>query len=105
MPVQPLTIIPQFPSTIQTTDYAQFGMISEPEQSHGTALGEMVALVDIIREPTLARIYTAIRHTGPKSVNEIVDELDVPERTAYDSVYNLGESGFLQTTTDTYGSG
>lgn len=75
--------------------------MSKPEQSHGTALGEMVSLVDIIREPTLARMYTIIRRTGPKSVSEIVDELDVPERTAYDYVHKLEDAGLLQTTTDT----
>lgn len=74
--------------------------MSKPERSHGTALGEMVSLVEIIREPTLARIYTTIRRTGPKSVGEIVEELDVPERTAYDYVHTLEDAGFLQPSTE-----
>ena len=59
------------------------------------------AFVDIIREPTLARIYTSVRRTGPKSVGDLIDELDIPERTAYDYVHKLDNAGFLQATTDT----
>jgi DNA-binding MarR family transcriptional regulator len=75
--------------------------MSQPEQYHGTALNEMISLVDIIREPTLARIYTFIRCTGPQSVRDIVDDLEIPERTAYEYVNKLVDAGFLQTTTDT----
>lgn len=75
--------------------------MSKPEHAHGTALSEMVSLVDVIQKPTLARIYTAIRRTGPKSVGEIVEELNVPERTAYDYVYTLEDGGFLQSVSET----
>lgn len=75
--------------------------MSKTDRSHGTALGEMVSLVDLIREPTLARIYTAVRRTGPTSVGELVDELDVPERTAYEYVHTLEDAGFLQPTSET----
>lgn len=75
--------------------------MSKTDQSHGTALGEMVSLVDIIREPTLARIYTVIRRAGPTSVGELVDELDVPERTAYEYVHTLEDAGFLEPTAET----
>lgn len=75
--------------------------MSKSDRSHGTALGEMVSLVDIIREPTLARIYTTVRRTGPKSVGEIVAELDMAERTAYDYVHKLEDAGFLQPTAET----
>lgn len=76
--------------------------MSQSEQYHGTALGEMISLVEIIREPTLARLYTAVRRTGPKSVRDLVDELDIPERTAYDYVNKLNDAGFLQTIPDTH---
>lgn len=75
--------------------------MAQSEQYHGTALGEMITLVEIIREPTLARIYTAVRRTGPMSVRDIVNELGVPKRTAYDYMDKLADAGYLQTTTDT----
>lgn len=75
--------------------------MSQSEQYHGTALNEMMSLVEIIQEPTLARIYTAVRRNGPMSVRDIVNELGVPKRTAYDYVDKLADAGFLQTTTET----
>lgn len=75
--------------------------MSQSEQYHGTALNEMVSLVEIIQEPTLARIYTTIRRNGPMSVRDIVNKLGVPKRTAYDYVDKLADAGFLQTATDT----
>lgn len=72
-----------------------------PEPDHGTPLGDMISLVDLIREPSLARIYTYVQQTGEVAVGEIVDEIGIPERTAYDYVNTLEDAGFLCPTTDT----
>lgn len=73
----------------------------EPKRDGGTPLGDMISLVELIREPTLARIYTHVRRSGASTVATIAEELDVPERTVYDYVDTLDDAGFLHATTDT----
>jgi hypothetical protein len=46
-------------------------------------------------------IYLRPAH-GSKSVGDLIDELDIPERTAYDYVHKLDNAGILQATTDTH---
>lgn len=75
--------------------------MSQPEPDHGTPLGDMLSLVELIQEPTLARIYTYVRRAGPATVGKITDELEIPKRTAYDYVNKLTDAGFLRATTDT----
>lgn len=66
----------------------------------GTPLGDMISLVSVLQEPTLARIYSSVRQTEDATVGELVEAVSVPERTAYEYVNTLVESGFLEPTTE-----
>ena len=71
--------------------------MSRSESGRGDPLDDMVNLVDLIREPALARIYTYVERTGETTVKELVEELGLAERTAYDYVNKLQGAGFLRT--------
>lgn len=75
--------------------------MAQPEPDQLTPLADMISLVDLIRDPTLSRIYTYVRRVGPSTVGTIAEEVDIPERTAYDYVHKLEDAGLLRPTTDT----
>lgn len=56
------------------------------------------ALADVLESPALAKIYTYVRRNGPSTVRQIVDELGVPQGTAYDYVKRLKSTGFIAKT-------
>jgi len=60
---------------------------SPPGQAGHPFSSQTVA--DLLDTPTLARTYAHILHHGPVTVSAIVDELDVPQGTAYDYVEKL----------------
>jgi DNA-binding MarR family transcriptional regulator len=53
------------------------------------------AVVDLFETPTLARIYAHVLQRGPVTVSEVVDELDIPQGTAYDYVQKLEAAGLV----------
>jgi DNA-binding transcriptional ArsR family regulator len=55
-------------------------------------------VADLLDTPALARLYASILQRGPVTVSEIVDELDIPQGTAYDYVQKLETAGFVEKT-------
>lgn len=47
-----------------------------------------------------AWIYTYIRHNEDAPVEEIVDDLDIPQRTVYEYVDDLESAGFIEQSND-----
>ena len=68
------------------------------DANHETPLGEMITVVDLLRERRLARVYTHVRRSGEVTVAEIVESLGLSERTVYDDVGRLEDAGFLHRT-------
>lgn len=56
---------------------------------------QLRTVLDLFETPALARIYAHTFREGPVTVPELVDELDVPQGTAYDYVRKLEEAGLL----------
>jgi Sugar-specific transcriptional regulator TrmB. len=52
-------------------------------------------VADLIQTPGLARVYTHADRYGPLTVAGLVDDLGIPQGTAYDYVQRLGEAGLL----------
>lgn len=66
----------------------------------GRPLQQLQTVADLIETPTLARIYAHTEREGPVTVGELVDELGVPQGTAYDYVQRLETAGLLDQVTE-----
>jgi DNA-binding MarR family transcriptional regulator len=75
-------------------------MAQSPHPSGRPPIGRVRAVVDLLETPVLARVYTYILQDGPVTVAEIIDELDVPQGTAYDYVGSLEAAGLVGATRD-----
>ncbi|PSP86589.1 TrmB family transcriptional regulator, partial [Halobacteriales archaeon QS_4_66_20] len=71
-----------------------------PPRSGQPPIQQLQTVVDLLETPVLARMYTYILQHGPVTVSEIVDELDIPQGTAYDYVQNLETVGLVEKTRD-----
>ena len=63
-------------------------------------LQQLRTVADLIETPVLARIYAYAEREGPVTVRELVDELEIPQGTAYDYVQRLEGAGLLKQTND-----
>jgi Sugar-specific transcriptional regulator TrmB. len=63
-------------------------------------LQQLQTVADLIETPALARIYAHTERQGPVTVGELVDELDIPQGTAYDYVQRLETAGLLERVTE-----
>lgn len=65
--------------------------------SHPTAppIRQLKAVVDLIETPALARVYAHILQSGPVTVAAIVDDLAVPQGSAYEYVDRLESAGLI----------
>lgn len=50
---------------------------------------------ELLRNPRKAWIYTYIRHHPTTTVQDIVESLDLPQRTVYEYVADLVDAGFI----------
>lgn len=56
---------------------------------------QLRTLVDLLENPTLARIYTHVLRTEGATVEDLISELDIPQGTAYDYVGRLEDAGLI----------
>jgi len=75
-------------------------MAQSPPQSGQPPIRQLQTVVDLLETPTLARMYAHILQHGPVTVSEIVDEIDIPQGTAYDYVQKLETAGVVTKTRD-----
>ena len=57
---------------------------------------EMLTIAQIVENPRLARIYTYLYQQGSRTVDEICDELELADATAYQDIKNLAELRVLE---------
>jgi len=62
-------------------------------------LEQLQTVADLIETPALARIYTYTEREGPVTVGDLVDELGIPQGTAYDYVQRLEAADLLKQVT------
>lgn len=73
-------------------------MAHSPPRPGQPPIQQLQTVVDLLETPALARLYAHILQDGPVTVSEIVDELDIPQGTAYDYVQNLETAGLVEKT-------
>ena len=75
-------------------------MAHSPPRSGQPPIQQLQTVVDLLETPVLAQMYAYILQHGPVTVSEIVDELDIPQGTAYDYIQNLETVGLVEKTRD-----
>lgn len=75
-------------------------MVGSPARSERRPLEELQTVVDLLEKPALARVYGFILREGPVSVIQVVEQLDVPQGTAYDYVERLETAGLVEAVND-----
>jgi len=73
-------------------------MAQSPPRSDQPPIQQLQTVVDLLENPTLARMYAHILRNGPVTVLEIVSELDIPQGTAYDYIQNLDTAALIKQT-------
>ena len=73
-------------------------MAQSPPQSGRPPIQQLQTVADLLETPALARLYAYILRRGPVTVSEIVNDLDIPQGTAYDYVQNLETAGLMEKT-------
>ena len=58
-------------------------------------IARLQTVVELLENPTLARIYTETLQAQGITVADLVSEIDVPQGTAYEYVRKLEAAGFL----------
>jgi len=76
-------------------------MAGSPAGADRPPLRQLRTVADLIETPTLARIYAYAEREGPVTVADVVENLDVPQGTAYDYVERLEAAGLLERTGET----
>ncbi len=75
-------------------------MAQSPPQSGQPPIQQLQTVVDLLETPALAQMYAHLLQHGPVTVSEIVDELEIPQGTAYDYVQKLTTGGLVAKTHD-----
>ena len=75
-------------------------MAHSPPRSGQPPIQQLQTVVDLLETPALARIYAHVLQAGPLTVADIVDELDIPQGTAYDYIQKLEAAGVVEKTRD-----
>jgi len=73
-------------------------MSQSPPRSDRQPIQQLQTVVDLLENPTLARMYAHILRNGPVTVSEIVSELDIPQGTAYDYIQKLEAAALVEQT-------
>ena len=75
-------------------------MAHSPPRSVKPPIQQLQTVVNLLETPALARIYAHVLQAGPLTVADIVDELDIPQGTAYDYIQKLEAAGVVENTRD-----
>lgn len=59
------------------------------------AINGLLSIAQLLEEPRLARLYTAVLTTGEITIDDLVSELEIPRTTAYADASTLVELGVL----------
>lgn len=73
-------------------------MAHSPARPDRSPIRHLQTVADLLDTPALARVYAHVLRHGPVTVPELVDELDVPQGTAYDYVDRLESAGLAEET-------
>jgi hypothetical protein len=69
-------------------------------QTDGDIVGDFLSVADLLEEPQLAQLYAYFAREGEATVQEVIDELEFAQGTAYTYVNRLVDAGVLKLTRD-----
>ena len=69
-------------------------------QAGGDVIRDLLSIADLLEEPQLARLYAHLAREGEATVRELMDNLDLPQGTAYTYVNRLVDAGVLEERND-----
>ncbi|MWV39826.1 helix-turn-helix domain-containing protein [Natrialba sp. INN-245] len=75
-------------------------MSQASDRASGEVIQDFLTVADLLEEPQLARLYTYLWLEGEATVRELMDELDLPQGSAYTYVNRLTDAGVLEMVTD-----
>ncbi|TKX41355.1 helix-turn-helix domain-containing protein [Halorubrum sp. CGM4_25_10-8A] len=75
-------------------------MAQSPSRSGRPPIQQLQTVADLLETPVLARMYAHVLQDGPVTVANIVDELDIPQGTAYDYIQKLEAADLVEKTRD-----
>jgi hypothetical protein len=69
-------------------------------QAGGDVIRDLLSIADLLEEPQLARLYAHLAREGEATVRELMDDLNLPQGTAYSYVNRLVDAGVLKERND-----
>ncbi|MFT4920894.1 MAG: DNA-binding MarR family transcriptional regulator [Haloarculaceae archaeon] len=75
-------------------------MAQSSPKSGNQPIQQLQTVVDLLETPALARMYAHVLQHGPVTVSRLVDELDIPQGTAYDYIEKLKTPGLVEKARD-----
>jgi len=66
----------------------------------GDIVRDFLSVADLLEEPQLARLYAYLTREGEATVQDVMDELELAQGTAYSYVNRLVDAGVVEVTRD-----
>jgi len=73
-------------------------MAQSPPRAGRLPIQQLQTVANLLKTPALARLYANILQHGPVTVSEVLDDLDLPQETAYDYVQILETACLVEKT-------
>ena len=69
-------------------------------QAGGDVVRDFLSVADLLEEPQLAQLYAYLAREGEATVQEVMDDLELAQGTAYSYVNRLVDAGVIEVTHD-----
>jgi len=69
-------------------------------RTNGDVIRDFLSVADLLEEPQLAQLYAYLAREEEATVQELMNELDLAQGTAYTYVNRLVDAGVIEATTD-----
>ena len=69
-------------------------------RTDGDVIRDFLSVADLLEEPQLAKLYAYLAREDEATVQELMNELDLAQGTAYTYVNRLADAGVIEATTD-----
>jgi len=69
-------------------------------RTNGDVIRDFLSVADLLEEPQLAKLYAYLAREDEATVQELMNELDLAQGTAYTYVNRLVDAGVIEATTD-----
>ena len=69
-------------------------------RADGDVIRDFLSVADMLEEPQLAQLYAYVAREAEATVQDVMDDLDLAQGTAYTYVNRLVDAGVIEATTD-----